>query len=109
MRRRIATVLGAALLAAAPFTAHAGKDLAFSIGIAGPGFSVNFSDPAPVYYAPAPVYVRPAPVYHYAPRPVVVAPAYYAPRPIVVRPGYHRHHPHAYAFAPGAVVLRGRY
>ena len=111
MRRRIATALATAALAAAPLAAHAGKDLAFSIGIAGPGFALQLSDPAPVHYRPAPVYypspvfVRPAPVV-YAPRPVYVAPAYY-PVPVVVRPGHrHRHH-HPRAVA--AYAWRGAY
>lgn len=85
------TVLGAAAMFGA---AAASANGSWSIGIAAPGVTLNFSEPGPRYYAPAPVYSRPAPDYYQPAPPVYYRPppaAYYAPAPVYYERGYHRH------------------
>jgi hypothetical protein len=73
--------------------AHAGGNVAFSIGAnIAPGVTLGISNApyyaAPAYYPPAPVYYQPAPIY-YQPAPVYYQPAVYvAPRVVYARPFY---------------------
>ncbi len=87
-------ICGAALCALGASTAYAHDRaaLGISVGIAGPGYALQFADPAPVYYAPPPVVYAPARIY--------APPVYYAaPPPVVYRdygPGWKHRHRHGH-------------
>src|SRR5437667_10833912 len=87
MRRYVAPLAAATLVAAAFFAPSASARDSCSIAIGAPGFAVGYASPG-YAYAPPPVYYYEPRVY-YAPPPV-----YYSPRVVYYgyRPWHHRRH-----------------
>lgn len=83
------------VLAAMSFSgsAHARDDVFWSVGLGGPGVSLNVGNAGPVYLQAQPVHVQPAPIY-YRPRPVWVrpAPVYLQYQPVYQARGWNRRH-----------------
>ena len=86
---RLTLQMGALLLSAFTYQAHAHDNVSFSVNLGGPA-----------YYAPAPVYVTPAPVY-YAPPTIYyrAEPVYYSPTTYfsyIDEPRYHDRRNHGF-------------